>query len=86
MIPAKAHSPSSRIIHAILFAVRRFSVNDGQTRPSRRNGLRAARFWRFSPAFSSGLFNANTSFFLNYPHCLFHSPGNGFDDYKSKLK
>ncbi|EMD9443067.1 hypothetical protein PPH94_019870 [Burkholderia cepacia] len=86
MIPAKAHSPSSRIIHAIPFAVRRFSVNDGQTRPSRRNGLRAARFRRFSPAFSSGLLNANTSFFLNYPHCFFHSPGNGFDDYKSKLK
>ncbi|MCA8284587.1 hypothetical protein LGN21_33895 [Burkholderia cepacia] len=77
MIPAKAHSPSSRIIHAILFAVRRFSVNDGQTRPSRRNGLLAARFRRFSPAFSSGLFNANTSFFLNYPHCLFHSPEMG---------
>jgi|OM-RGC.v1.036680394 hypothetical protein len=40
----------------------------------------------FSPAFSSGSFKANASFFLKYPHCLFHSPGNGLDDYKSKLK
>ncbi|WP_155771189.1 hypothetical protein [Burkholderia cepacia] len=77
MILAKAHSPSSRIIHAILFAVRRFSVNDGQTRPPRRNGLPAARLRRFSPAFSSGLPNANTSFFLKFTHCLFHSPEMG---------
>ncbi|WP_175888373.1 hypothetical protein [Burkholderia contaminans] len=43
MIPAKAHSPSPRIIHAVLFAVRRFSVNDGQTRSPRRDSLPAAR-------------------------------------------
>jgi len=86
VIPAKTHSPSSRIIHPVLFAVRRFSVNDGQTRSSRRSSSPGARFRCFFP----GIFFRATQYehviFSEMPAWSFSFPGNGLDDYKSKLK
>jgi hypothetical protein len=64
VISANTHSPASRIIHSAPFAVRRFFVNEGQTRETTPQRLPAARLRCFFPAFSSGSFNANASFFL----------------------
>ncbi|WP_165765638.1 hypothetical protein [Burkholderia puraquae] len=86
MIPDKAHSPPSRIIHSALFAVRRFSVNDGQTRSPRRNGLPAARFRCFFPGIFFRLDQCECVIFSEMPALPFSFPGNGLDDYKSKLK
>ncbi|WP_155291853.1 hypothetical protein ACN8ZM_17515 [Burkholderia aenigmatica] len=86
MIPAKAHSPSPRIIHAVPFAVRRFSVNDGQTRSPRRNGLPAARFRCFFPGIFFRAAQCECVIFSEMSALPFSFPGNGFNDYKSKLK
>ncbi|MBN3828200.1 hypothetical protein G3O00_31995 [Burkholderia sp. Ac-20384] len=86
MIPAKAHSPLSRIIHSVLFAVRRFSVNDGQTRSPRRHGLPAARLRCFFPGIFFRVAQCKYVIFSEMPALPFSFPGNGLDDYKSKLK
>ncbi|WP_174944045.1 hypothetical protein [Burkholderia lata] len=86
MIPAKAHSPSSRIIHSVLFAVRRFSVNDGQTRSPRRNGVPAARLQCFFPGIFFRVAQCGCVIFSEMPALPFSLPENGLDDYKSKLK
>ncbi|MBN3735945.1 hypothetical protein [Burkholderia sp. Tr-20390] len=86
MIPAKAHSPPSRIIHSVLFAVRRFSVNDGQTRSPRRSSLPGARFRRFFPGIFFRFTQCECVIFSEMPALPFSFPGNGPNDYKSKLK
>ncbi|WP_155632640.1 hypothetical protein [Burkholderia cepacia] len=86
MIPDKSHSPSPRIIHAVLFAVRRFSVNDGQTRPPRRNGSPAARFRCFLSGIFFRIVQCECVIFSEIRALPFSFPGNGLDDYKSKLK
>jgi len=64
VIPVNPHSPFHRIIHSTRFAVRRFFVNDRKISETAPRQPASHAVSAHFPAFCSGSFNANTSFFL----------------------
>ncbi|WP_155640662.1 hypothetical protein [Burkholderia pseudomultivorans] len=65
-----AISPSTPIIHAIILLRDTASSMTSQSGSCAATACQACDFGAFSPAFSSGPFNANASFFLIDAYCF----------------
>ncbi|WP_174988687.1 hypothetical protein [Burkholderia lata] len=86
MIPAKAHSPSSRIIHSALFcrpALFRQRWSNPFTVPQRLAGRTVSVLF---PGTFFRVAQYECVIFSEMSALPFSFPGNGLDDYKSKLK